>query len=442
MKYIQSDSFQTEHLNRASYLDIKDVIIALQRSALKCLPKLSQTEVVNNERYNALIEELSSPDWISKLSKVQENVQKIIEERSCTPENSKDLGISLSENLSVGEQRILQRYGLIERSKFDDSGHITITLKAENLSLKDVVKTYLAGRRFNEVHFMCANCFYIDTTIGKGWESKNIAICSPKVHVSIECIIDVSGKNGIDGKTLDRGRQKGKHGGKRTSPGNGNPGSNGKNGTAGESGGNILIRTNEIVHPEQLTLKSCGGKGGDGQNGFNGGDGMAKEGAEEDLRQDKWPKDFAKYFTGNPKDVIEDIITKMSSDGFTIKSDFIGDRGGSSGSVVDMFKIVGGGVAGGLVAGPVGGVAVGGVGLLVSKGLRNMSFYSEGKNGVRLLFSFYDARFSRYGFLLSMASDGKSADGGDAGIGGIGADGGKAGQLILSSWINTLGQEG
>ena len=124
--------------------------------------------------------------------------------------------------------KLLKCYSLI--SKNDSSKNTCITIRAANLSLSDILghwgspNAYVATN-FNEIRFLCTECFYIDTSLDLN--SKNIAIVAPKVFVK-KCLfsskyhINLSGR---DGKSFNSSCA---HHGKNTiSKG---PGASGENG--------------------------------------------------------------------------------------------------------------------------------------------------------------------------------------------------------------------
>lgn len=293
--------------------------------------------------------------------------------------------------------KLLRYYGIIKWNQSMESKHRVVTVKAANLSLKDILNNrelVTVIKDSDEIRFFCAESFYIDTSIDDSkhpdqvdesiiWASKSVAITALKIHVKNDCLINLSGANGDDGMKLS-GKEKADDGKKPSSDGPGGHGHHGEHGTPGQSGGNILICADEITNSEQLSLRSCGGNGGHGQDGGDGQDGKAKPTASDDLND--WPDDFARFHGETAHKSQKIIIRKMC------------DWKNKHHKHIQVSS-------------------------------RANYVYCETSEGVQILFGTVD--WYRYGFLLSKSKDGVSADGGNAGKGGKGGGGGQAGAIDI-----------
>jgi hypothetical protein len=392
-------------LNKATHLDIRDMVNALQKGVLDQLCKLvqqSRSKVLDIDDGRQYVKrQLTSYDWICQLSKV--NVNQLLEgiERmgskfdvSVVAQHDalKLLKLDASVAQSDDVLKLLRYYGVIKWNQSTESEHRVVTVKAANLSLKDILSNcelVPVIKDSDEIRFFCAEYFYIDTSIddskhpdeGIIWASKSVAITALKIHVKKDCSINLSGANGDNGMNVS-GKKKADDGEEPTSYGPGGHGHHGEHGTPGQSGGNILICAGEIINSERLNLRSCGGNGGDGQDGGSGQDGKAKPTASDDLSD--WPDDFARIYGATAHTSQQKIVRKMIDQENKYRK------------------------------------------YIQESALANY-VYCETPKGVQILFGTVD--LYRYGFLLSKSKGGVSADGGNAGKGGKGGGGGQAGAI-------------
>ena len=406
-------AFQAD-LDRATHLDIKDLVNSIKKGVLQRLYELaqrSQSDVLDmDDNVRSIKRKLISYKWIRQLTNVQalmRQLQEIRQERSLTLHEiaylNQLIGLDQSHSSidSEGFLDLLCQYGIIELEKSGNKNHRVVTFKAVSLSLHDLLSDPGLEDIFvhsDEVRFLCTDCFYIDASMDAlkhtTWTSKNIAIkASSKIYVMTDCLINLSGTNGHDGAVL-AGKYKADDGRLSRYCGRGDDGSHGKNGRSGTSGGNILISTNQIIHSKRLTLQSCGGKGGNGQHGGDGQNGISIPSVSA-LDLGGCPRDFM-AMDGNIARPNQAIIIKRLQD-------FAG-YGANLVHVRDPWSSMG------------------------------HSLYVKGhENGVQVLFGTYDnfLSTSRYGFIFSKSIDGESADGGNAGIGGKGGSGGQAGDIDI-----------
>ena len=390
-------------LDRATHLDINDMVNAIKKGVLTQLFDLvqrSQSDVLDADDVSRHIKkQLTSYEWISRLTDIQEKLHqllKIRQKRPLTPPEEADLNQLIGIDLSLEAQpstddvlALMRHYGVIDMEPVGKRNHRVLSIKAANLSLKDILSPPKLVRLFeqsDEIRFLCTGCFYMDACLDASrnptWVAKNIAIKAAKIHVMIDdCLIDLSGSNGVDAAVVPAsdGQTSGHCG-------PGDHGSHGEHGTSGTSGGNIFMCMDEVIQSERLTLLSCGGNGGNGQDGGDGQNGKAKPSESDYLSS--WPDNFARLNGRTSGAAEQKILARLSKYGQHYhESESIGDN----------------------------------------------YVYAENPDGVQFLFGTVDDVCHRYGFLLSMSKDGESANGGNAGTGGRGGGGGQAGVIDIET---------
>ena len=420
-------------LERATHLDIKDMMSAIKKGVLKRLYELvqrSQSEALDvDDSCRPIKEKLTSYEWICQLTHVQEKVSQLLKigEGRLTPpelvELNRFIGADQSSeaHTSIDDVLALLRHYGMYTVEVGQKNHRVVTVKAANLSLKDILKDPKLLPS-DEIRFLCTDGFYLDASMDASanatWASKNIAIKAPRIHVKTDdCGINLSGTDGVDGAVVAGGKYKADDGKISGDYGPGDHGSHGEHGTPGKSGGNIFICADEIINSEQLTLRSCGGKGGNGQDGGDGRNGKAKPSASDDLSS--WPNNFARFAGSSTAQ--KDVIKKMC------RSDYCDQKyvQESKGKLLPVELLPAG------VGAPL---------LLPSSFLLHWEIpakmgnyvYGKAPNGVKILFSTAPYLAYRYGFLFSKSKDGVSADGGNAGTGGFGGGGGQAGVISIT----------
>ncbi len=393
--YLQDKNFY-DHLDKASSSDIESLISSILESLKSLKIPIKESKSTDTDFVK---EKLRDYNWIKQLSTYQTGITKMMEtSKSLSIADLNEIGLTfLAESFTLIDQKqvidLIQYHGMIRWQK---SSKI-VTVSCASLSLSDMLAV-LPMTECDEIHFLCTECFYIDTSVSScEWASSaavNVAVCAPTVHVKGSCIIDVSGQNAIASKCS----RKAGDGVPVNGFGSGDAGRHGMHGEAGQSGGNILIRTDQIVNHQLLTLHSSGGNGNDGQDGGDGTDGIAELGQEDDLTG--WPHNIANFFYGSKARAAHvEIRQKMKELDENFKEE--------------------------LVEGTL-------------HYWDSLSIYCETPKGVKLLFGFTDGACKRHAFLLSKSKDGISANGGDAGKGGSGGGGGKPGEIQLE---NIFGQD-
>lgn len=168
----------------------------------------------------------------------------------------------------------------VEYSEKVIDGRRVATAKATMLILSEVlprVEELLSD--CSEAHFVAAKKFYADHTLENNiWHGKNIVVYADIFEIHKGIAWDVSGINSVvdyDGKAGEERDGEGK---------------NGRDGYSGESGGNVLIRYNQVVNGNMLTIVSNGGNGTDGQDGGDGEDGVDGTGIRKYEFETKFPE--------------------------------------------------------------------------------------------------------------------------------------------------------
>uniref|UniRef100_A0A914W232 Chloroplast protein-transporting ATPase n=1 Tax=Plectus sambesii TaxID=2011161 RepID=A0A914W232_9BILA len=124
------------------------------------------------------------------------------------------------------------------------------------------VEEILKEKKIEEVHFVSHRILKIDADLQQStWHGINIAVVAKKVKITGSVTWDVSGKDATEKKLSKAGTHS-----------NGN-GINGKDGVAGESGGNVTLSVEQIENAKKFKIVSNGGSGSDGQDGGDGVDG-------------------------------------------------------------------------------------------------------------------------------------------------------------------------
>ena len=384
-----------DEISYATHLDVNDIVVALKKGVLSKLAGVAKqmltTETQEDDFTSLLKNHFTNYEWVKDLSLKQTGIVRFlhcVEEGFVSESQRMEFAHMLKlqslpeEKLSIAAN-LLKLYSFIDKK---DSSKGTVTILGANLSLGDILGRWgtpnsYVTTDFNEIQFLCSECFYIDASLVLS--GKNIAIIAPKVIVKSDLFrcqyhIDLSGR---DGKSFNSTCAR--HGKTTSCEGPGAPGINGEDGEVGESGGNLTICADEIQNSELLSITSDGGNGGSGQDGGNGQDGKSTPSCSDDFStfKDGFVNFFiCSFWKNNSFDII--AFAKCCND-VQIESDTYGSYA-----------------------------------------------YGITKHGVKLLFSNVST-FSNYGFIFSKGKNGNSANGGDAGKGGRPGGGGKSGKLCI-----------
>uniref|UniRef100_A0A182W242 Uncharacterized protein n=1 Tax=Anopheles minimus TaxID=112268 RepID=A0A182W242_9DIPT len=133
--------------------------------------------------------------------------------------------------------------------------------------LSEVENAISNDNNIEEIRFIAGTIFKVDANLEKGvWHGRNIVVYAKELQICQSVHWNVSGKDGCEKYTQNAGSSK-----------NG-IGLNGKDGEAGESGGNVMIIAKVIKCSENLTITANGGNGSKGQDGGNGAPGKDGKG--------------------------------------------------------------------------------------------------------------------------------------------------------------------
>ncbi len=397
--YLADEHGFKSDLKHATFLDINDLRNALQNGVMIELTKVArnmQTAIKSMDKLCSSVKQLLTDyKWVSTLTYKKKEIDKILKiskGRPLTSTEKRELGslIGIGQSLVDYDSieyvlHLLEVYGVLD---IPIQSEKVLTIRAASLSLQNILSTTwlmdnMMSRNCYELQFICCDCFYIDASVESQFPGKNLVITASKVVVmnGIQ-IIDVSGNHARipmgwanNGKELKEGEV-----------GDGKSGDNGINGRPGQSGGNILICTDEIENSGNLTLRACGGDGGDGQHGGNGSNGRGKPSKEDDLCD--FPQNFASVFL--PLSGTGEVRQKLEAEYSPLYTQSVGS-----------------------------------------------TYYAYGeckegsKEGVKILFGYESRNFYRAGFVLSKSTDGLSANGGNAGKGGKGGGGGEKGRIKI-----------
>ena len=380
-------------ISYATHLDVNDIVVALKKGILSKLAGVAKqiltTDIPEDNFTSLLKNNFTKYGWVKNLTSMQTGIIRFlhcVEKGSLSESQRMEFAHMLGlqslpeEKLSIAAN-LLKHYSFIDKK---NSSKETVTISGAILSLGDILgclgtpHAYVTTD-FNEIQFLCSECFYIDFSLDL--RGKNIAIIAPKVIVkscsfSSQYHINLSGR---DGKSFNSNCAQ--HGEVTSSEGPGAPGINGEDGEVGESGGNLMICADEIENSELLSVTSDGGNGGSGQDGGNGQDGKSTP---------SYSDNFSKFKGGFDNLFLYSLITKQHPIKFKLHYNDV----------------------------------------KVEEDSYGMYQYGTTQQGVKLLFS-KGCNFCKYGFLFSRGKNGKSADGGDAGKGGRPGGGGKGGKVCI-----------
>jgi hypothetical protein len=152
---------------------------------------------------------------------------------------------------------------LINETKIEING-FRYKISSCNGELQNLI--HVPTHKIKQVNFFAAQTIILDCNFDQEtWHGKTLTISTERLIIPSKQVINLSGKSQI---IIPKKAHNGEN--------HITPGTDGEDGADGESSGNIIISTNEVIHPENLTIKlngalgSPGGEGGDGWPGMNG----------------------------------------------------------------------------------------------------------------------------------------------------------------------------
>ncbi|EFN87607.1 Protein translocase subunit secA [Harpegnathos saltator] len=187
--------------------------------------------------------------------------------------------------------------------KLTIDNRVVIEIIGGNFYLSDIINKVntllLHDSCIEEVRFICSGIMYINENLENSmWHGKNIVVYAKAIVVCDKCKWDISGKSATattiaKAKTDDDG-----------------VGVDGQHGKCGESGGNVFIHADNVLHPQMLEIWSNGGNGSDGQNGGDGKNGRDGTGISHVDFMSKFPtsgKLIGKFLIKNLKTIVHNI---------------------------------------------------------------------------------------------------------------------------------------
>ncbi|CAF3355312.1 unnamed protein product [Rotaria socialis] len=151
-------------------------------------------------------------------------------------------------------------------------------------SISSKLHEMLIESKSTDIYLIALENLFLDYDFeNEAWHGKNLAIHAKRIIIIGKRTINVSGLPG-EPQTRPSKANNGEMNGNKN-------GQHGQNGTKGESGGNVTIRSVTIEYEDNLTIKSNGGNGSYGQDGGDGADGEdGKDGVK--LTLDEFKKKF------------------------------------------------------------------------------------------------------------------------------------------------------
>lgn len=189
-----------------------------------------------------------------------------------------------------------------------------------------------------EVRVVCGDVLHLDCSLqGDNWRGINLVLLAKQLRVWDEQKIDLSGTSCSEA-LADAGQS------------TDGTGMDGKDGYPGASGGNALIKAEEVIGQQNLEFISNGGTGGTGQRGGDGSDGASGKAMEETemrrgfdtyIRTDCKPGDlicekvtpasrrgdYKKFSLAKPLHLSQDLFPQLLDIAADLLEDGIGENG-------------------------------------------------------------------------------------------------------------------
>ncbi|XP_025153380.1 uncharacterized protein LOC112588270 [Harpegnathos saltator] len=202
---------------------------------------------ISSDKFFQLIMDLDIADYDIKLKQLQNMAQSLMGQKH----------IALMDKY----QEIIGVYFKpVTLEKLTTDNQVVIEVIGGNFYLSDIINDInsmlLHDSCIEEVRFICSGIMYVNENLENStWHGKNIVVYAKAIVICHKCKWDISGMSSdattiIKAKTDDDG-----------------VGIDGEHGKCGESGGNVFIHADNVLHPEMLEIWSNGGNGSDGQSG-------------------------------------------------------------------------------------------------------------------------------------------------------------------------------
>ncbi|XP_025153366.1 uncharacterized protein LOC109503669 isoform X2 [Harpegnathos saltator] len=189
--------------------------------------------------------------------------------------------------------------------KLTTDNQVVIEVIGGNFYLSDIINDInsmlLHDSCIEEVRFICSGIMYVNENLENStWHGKNIVVYAKAIVICHKCKWDISGMSSdattiIKAKTDDDG-----------------VGIDGEHGKCGESGGNVFIHADNVLHPEMLEIWTNGGNGSDGQSGGDGKNGRDGTGISYVDFISKFPssgKLVGKFLVRNLRTIVRNICS-------------------------------------------------------------------------------------------------------------------------------------
>ncbi|EFN78489.1 hypothetical protein EAI_15493 [Harpegnathos saltator] len=154
----------------------------------------------------------------------------------------------------------------VKMQKLTIDNRVVIEIIGGNFYLSDIISDINSmlfhDSYVEEVRFICSGIMYINENLENStWHGKNIVVYAKAIVICDKYKWDISGQS-ADATTITKAKTH-----------DNGVGLDGEHGKCGESGGNVFIYADTVLHPEMLEIWSNGGNGSDGQSGGDGKNG-------------------------------------------------------------------------------------------------------------------------------------------------------------------------
>ncbi|EFN78487.1 hypothetical protein EAI_15491 [Harpegnathos saltator] len=208
---------------------------------------------ISSDKFLQLIMDLNIAEYNIKLKQLQNTAQSLMGQKH----------IAFMDKY----QEIIGAYFKpVKMQKLTIDNRVVIEVIGGNFYLSDIISNInsmlLHDSYIEEVRFICSGIMYVNKNLENStWHGKNIVVYAKAIVICDKYKWDISGKS-ADAITITKAKAD-----------NNGVGLDGQHGKCGESGGNVFIHADNMLHPEMLEICSNGGNGSDGQSGGDGRNG-------------------------------------------------------------------------------------------------------------------------------------------------------------------------
>ncbi|XP_025153364.1 uncharacterized protein LOC112588266 isoform X2 [Harpegnathos saltator] len=191
----------------------------------------------------------------------------------------------------------------IEKLTIDN--RVVIEIIGGNFYLSDIINDVnsllLHDSNIEEVRFICSGIMYVNENLENSmWHGKNIVVYAKAIVICDKCKWDISGKS-ADATTITKAKTD-----------DDGVGADGEHGKCGESGGNVFVHADNVLHSQMLEIWSNGGNGSDGQSGGDGKNGRNGTGISHADFNSKFPT-CGKFVGSSSVDNLRTIVRNIRS---------------------------------------------------------------------------------------------------------------------------------